>query len=225
MGLAGTMTALSIAWRDVEKGMRVEVSGRAFVVDKIKVKGKAVKVTLTGAGGTFTGEQRAGDKVTIARREVKATRKALDAGRDELHDGRGAQVRWATDGEADALEQRRGLPAGDKSVTRPPAKTRNGDSWETRRDKVEFRLDELLGARLVGEATDERVGYYIPPADASTVAAHWMVFHEGDAWQDHGEAELLRMHTIEHELVVDPDVYEAPSLKVNHWHTKARPNS
>src|SRR5690606_23288779 len=150
---------LMAKWRKVVKGDRVELRGREFEVVKIKPKGKALKVTVRGGGSVFESKVDPDAKVTIVA--------------DPLHEKSGAMRRWAKPTEAPKREP---IPAGDPSVTRPPGKA-SGDPWETRRDEVERRLDELLGARLVGEATDESAGYYVPPVDVSTVTSHLVLFH------------------------------------------------
>ena len=58
----------------------------------------------------------------------------------------------------------------------------------------------------------------MPLPDVGTIASHWMLFHEGDDWQEYGEAELLVRHAAEHKRAL-----EGVALKVNHWHTETRP--
>jgi len=201
------MGALELPWAKIEKGMRVELGGRTYTVEKVKPKGKRAKVTVALGGSTYTSEVKLKDVVTIAR---KPEPKKKSKRREPLHDERGAQARWATEKEA-----RRGLPPGDPAVTEPPAPAEGG-LWDTPATKAEKKLDRILGARLVGESLDEGAGYYVPPVDLTTVAAHWMIFHNGDDWETEGEATLLLRHKLEHE--------DGAPLKVNHWHTEERPS-
>lgn len=175
------------------RGDRVELRHRTYEVVKIKAKGGHAKVTVRGGGSVFESEVRLADKVRVV-----AT---------PLHDKTGAQQRWAKPSET--------------AATTPPAEP-GADPWETRRDKVERRLDELLGAHLVGEATDEDAGYYVPPVDVSTVDAHLVLFHgwQRSDWDE--DTDRVRAHAAEHaDRLADPGDF-AP-LKVNHWHTETRP--
>lgn len=190
-------------WSKVSKGDRVELRGREYEVVKIKPKGEHAKVTVRGGGSVFESKVRLADKVTIVA--------------DPLHGKDGAQRRWAKPREVKNNEPK-GLPPGDPSVRKPPAKP-SGDPWETRRDKVERRLDDLLGARLVGESTDESSGYYVPPVDVSTVAAHLVLFHGTDV-SAFGVDDMLELHDNEHASAL-----KGHALKVNHWHTETRPAS
>lgn len=184
-------------WSKVKKGDRVEVKGRDYEVVKIKPKGSKVKVALKGRGGTvFEGVMQADDKVKLA----------------PLRDQKGAQKRWATD-----TEVKRGLPAGNPKATKPPAKA-IGDPWETPRDKVERRLADILGAHLVGEATDEDAGYYVPPVDVATIGAHLALFHGVTELAEYGVDDMLELHDNQHASAL-----KGVPLTVNHWHTKVRP--
>lgn len=192
-------------WSKVSKGDRVELRGREYEVVKIKAKGSSAKVTVRGAGSVFEAKVSLDDKVTI----VKA--------RDKRHDADG----WYVPTKAERKAERAALPAGDPTVTKPPAPP-SGDPWETRRDKVERRLDDILGAHLVGESTDESAGYYVPPVDVSTIMAHWVLFHGGQPSDYEGEADTLEHHEHEHAARLKHPGDYAP-LKVNHWHTETRP--
>lgn len=193
-------------WRKIEAGDHVELRGKVFEVVKIKPKGSAAKVTVRSAAGTFE------SKVPL---DGKVTRVA-----DPLHDETGAMRRWAKPAEA---PKREAIPAGDPSITKAPRKL-SGDPWDTPRDKVERRLEAVLGAVLIAEATDESEGYYVPPVDVTTIMGHWVVFHGGDPTDYEGEAETIKAHEFEHaDRLKDPGAY-AP-LKVNHWHTKTRPET
>lgn len=192
-------------WGDVSKGDTVVLRGRPYRVEKIKASGKRARVTVTANGGAFTSDVRLKDDVEIR----------------PLRDERGAQTRWAKKHEVDA--EIGPVPKGDPEATSPPRKP-SADSWESRRDRVERRLEEVLGAHLVGEATGESVGYYVPPVDVTTVAAHWMIFHHGDEWVEAAPADLLSMHWVEH-LAVEAGGDDGKGLKVNHWHTETRPEA
>lgn len=104
-----------------------------------------------------------------------------------------------------------------KPAPRKPPKPADGDPWETQQDRIEKKLDKMLGARLVGEATNVDAGYYVPMVDATTIAAHLVIFHGGipeDAQGD--EQKMIEAHARAHML-------GAPDLHLNHWHTENRP--
>ncbi|WP_369676138.1 hypothetical protein, partial [Enterococcus faecium] len=127
-------------------------------------------------------------------------------------------ARWATERELkEAIG--RGLPAGDPTKTKPPEKPK-GDLWETPVGRIERKLDAILGARLVGEATDENAGYYVPPVDSSTVAAHLVLFHGGipEACDD-DEAKMLAAHDAQHAAALKGEGI----LSSQHWHSEKRP--
>ena len=122
--------------------------------------------------------------------------------------------RWAT-----KAEHRETLPPGDPAVTAPPEKPK-GDLWETPVGRVERKLDALLGARLVGVATDENAGYYVPPVDSSTVAAHLAIFHGGiPAACEDDEGRMLGAHDAQHDAAVKGEGI----LSSQHWHSERRP--
>lgn len=193
-------------WKDVKKGDRVLVGGGEWTVTKIKAKGKTVKVTVASSRGTFSHEVKAKDAVELV----------------PLHDARRAQSRWATKREAAAGPERKKvepvLKAGDPSIVKPPTKA-SGDLWDTPADKVEKRVGKLLGAVLVAQSNNEAEGYYVPPVDVSTVAAHMMLFHGGSEYAEHDESRLMAMHEEQHRMIREGDARP----KVNHWHTKVRP--
>lgn len=199
-------------WADVTKGSRVELKGREYTVAKIKTKGKRTRVTVVGSAGKFEAEVKTKDTVTIV------------TARDKRRDSAGWYKPTKAERKAAEAEQSKGLPTGDPTVTKPPVKTKGGDPWESRRDKVERMLDDVLSAHLVGEATDENVGYYVPPVDVSTVTAHLVLFHgeQPSDWDDVMQgAALLERHAALHDQHLDDP--EGQPLKVNHWHTKERP--
>lgn len=199
-------------WADVRKGDVVELGGRPFTVAKYKAKGKRAAIVVVSSSGRFDNEVKLKDKVKI----VPAT----SGKRAKLRDETGAQQRWASKKEGKPDREgvpRESLPAGDRAVTSPPTPP-GVEEWAPH-TKAERLLDDLLSARLVAEAPDEAVGYYVPPVDAETVGAHWMLMHEGDDWVQVGETELMEHHKRQHEAAL-----QGLPLKVNHWHTETRPN-
>lgn len=190
-------------WADLVKGDAVEMRGRTWTVAKIKHKGKRSKVTLERDGQTASSEVRSKDPV--AKVKVKAPK---------LHDTDGAQQRWATESESITAE----IGPGDPEQRTPPVKP-GKTPWETPADRIESKLDELLAARLVGEGTDAQ-GYYVPPVDASTVAAHLLTFH-GMNPSDFDESAWLTIHDEQHEQSLAGKL----DLATVHWHTETRPKS
>lgn len=193
-------------WADAAKGDDVVIDGKTYRVCKAKPKGKRVAVTLERAGREFKSEVRAKDRVKLVR--------------EPLHDREGRQNRWATEREAaKGPKRRKGLALGDAAQTEPPVPP-SGDPWETPRDRIEKKLDKILGAHLVAEG-DDAVGYYVPPVDVTTIASHMALMHPNtyDAAKD--EATMLAGHAHEHRMVLDGKA----KLGVNHWHTETRPEA
>ncbi len=198
-------------WADVKKHDVVELAGREYRVVKIKPKGKKAAVMVETKG------RYAESKVKLSERVV-IVKKGDGTKRGPLHDETSAQRRWATKRELeDSLGK--GLPAGDPSVTKPPTKAKSGDPWETQADRIEKTLGDLLSARLVGVATDEDAGYYVPPVNVTTVASHLALFHGGipEACAD-DEKKMLAVHEVQH-----AEALRGMALAVNHWHTPTRP--
>lgn len=189
-------------WADVGKGDRVELGGKTFTVRKLKAKGKRAAVTVDGQGGRFESEVKLKDAVKI----LPATASSRDAA------GWHKPTKAERKAEAKAAEP--------KSQAQPKAKL-STDSWEARRDKVESKLDRILGAVLVGEATDEDAGYYVPPVDPTTVMAHGLVFHGWQPSDFDNESDVLAHHEQEHRDALIGDAV----LKVTHWHTETRPGA
>ena len=190
-------------YADLTPGDRIELRGNAYEVVKAKRKGKLVKLTVKGDRGTFSSEVKAKAEVALVALEGPA----------------GEQQRWATSEEHAADEPRAtALPAGDASVTKRPVKAQ-GSPWSDKpTDSTEVLLDQVMGAHLVGEATDENVGYYVPPVDVSTVAAHLLIFHGVTGDQYATAADALTLHAQHHD-----DAATGAAMHVNHWHTKKRP--
>lgn len=191
-------------WADASKGDDVVINEKTYRVRKAKLKGKTVAVTLERAGRTFKSEVRAKDRVKL----VTAP---------PLHDANGRQTRWAKKGEEPP--RRTGIESGDPSVTKPPEKP-SGDPWETPRDRIEKKLDAILGARLVAEG-DDLVGYYVPPVDVTTIAAHMALCHPNTYDAEKDEATMLAGHEHAHKMALQGTA----KLDVNHWHTKTRPGA
>lgn len=197
-------------WADIKKGDAVELGGREWIVAKIKPKGKKATVVVEHKGRKAESTVKLADK-------VKRTAKAGE--RDPLRDRDGAQRRWAKKSEQTARPNSTGgLAPGNPKKTKPPAPA-TGSPWETPSDRIERKLDEILGARLVGETGDPRAGFYVPPVDIMTIAAHLALFHGGipDAVAD-DEAKMLAVHRSQHEAAL-----RGSALAVNHWHTEKRP--
>lgn len=199
-------------WADVVKGDVVDLGGRGWSVVKIKPKGKKAHVEVRFGKREAASAVRLADRVTIIER-----RGAASVAKSPVMDKRGTQQRWATPRELDAALGR-GLPAGNGSPVKPPKKAK-GDGWDAKNDAVEKRLADRLTARLVGEATDEKVGYYVPPVDVTTVASHLALFHGGIPAACEDEGRMLSAHDAQHAEAAKG----AARLAVNHWHTEARP--
>lgn len=192
---------------DVSKGDRLVFGGREWRVVKLERKGKKkARVMLERKGQYAEDVVRLDDRVEFAAENKK----------DKLHDRSGAQTRWATDKEAEKAGV--GLRAGDSRQTTPPAPA-EGDVWETPHGRVERMLGDLMAARLVAETKDESAGYYVPPVDASTVASHLVVFHDGIPEACEDETAMLRAHDAQHAAAT----IGAGVLSRNHWHTEKRP--
>lgn len=201
------MTGTKTTWAKIEKGATVELNGRPYLVEKIKHDGKRATVRLSYKGRASKGEVRLKDPVVLSSASLRSKR-------GPVTDAAGTMQRWATE-----KEHRATLPPGNPKDTKPPEKAK-GDLWETPVGRVERKLDALLGARLVGISKDEDSGYYVPPVDASTVAAHLALFHGGipEACDD-DESKMLRAHDAQHDAAKKGEGV----LEVNHWHTEKRP--
>lgn len=195
-------------WADLDEGAAVILKGQRYKVTKYKRKGKVVRVRLDGKLGVFDREVDAKAKVEVAPATVAAsgrrsTTPAKLPTKGALHDDEGRQRRWAKQGELDAVL--------------PPSEAEGGD-WAKPKGKAEKAITSVLGATLVGEATDPDVGWYVPPLDPSTVHAHLLLFHDIEPEGDYKA--LIAMHDRLH-----ADALKGPfaALHVNHWHTKERP--
>ena len=201
------MSGTKTTWAKIEKGATVELNGRPYLVEKIK-PGKRATIKISHKGRASKGEVRLKDPVVLS--TASPTSK-----RGPVQDEAGTMQRWAT-----KKERRAALPEGDPKVTKPPEKAR-GALWDIPVGKAERKLDAILGARLVGVSTDEKAGYYVPPVDASTVAAHLAIFHGGiPAACEDDEARMLGAHDAQHAAAKRGEGV----LAVNHWHTEKRPD-
>jgi hypothetical protein len=203
-----------VTWADVVEGDNVELKGKSWTVTKAKRKGKVVKVTVVDGRHTASSEVPAKGKVRRTAKADPALNRLIDRVKrgpthvNTTHDGRPTKT------------QQRWIDEGDAAQTKPPKKP-GTDVWESPRDRVERKLDEVLGAKLVGEATDVSKGYYVPPVDVTTIASHLVIFHPNtyDAAKD--EATMLAGHAHEHQMALDGKL----KLAINHWHTKTRPDA
>lgn len=190
-------------WKDAAKGDLVKMSGREYRVVKIKPKGKKAKVMVERSGSYYPSTVKLADKVKIVSRKTGG--KVTDAG--------GTQRRWATEAELD--EALGPMPKGSGKAKRPPA-PEHGDPWERPIDRVEKKLDEILGARLVGVQVSE--GVIVPPVDVTTVASHLAIFHGGIPAACESEVDMLRVHEAQH-----AESTKGLPLAVQHWHEETRP--
>lgn len=200
-------------WADVDKGDELDIDGRTWRVAKIKVKGKRTKVTLERKGQSVDGDVATADRVTFASAAPKPERKK----REPLTASNGQQARWAT--EKEARKAGVGLVPGNAERVTPPAPA-DGDVWDRPADRVEKILDKLLGAHLVAETKDEAEGYFVPPVDVSTIAAHLVAFHGVSPRDYQGEDDMLSWHEAQHAAALKGDALLTP----NHWHTERRPS-
>lgn len=199
-------------WGAINAGEAVLLKGERYEVTKAKLnkKGTKVKVVLEGRRGRFEREVDAKLKVerapaTVAASGRSSSKPAAKVKGDPLHDENGAQRRWATQGELEAVL---------------PPEPAEGGKWAKPKGKAEKAITSVLGATLVGEATDPDVGWYVPPLDPSTIDAHLLLFHEVQPEGDYKTKAAMheRLHA---DAVAGPF---AP-LHVNHWHTKERPTT
>lgn len=210
-------------WADVDKGDELDIDGRTWRVAKIKAKGKRTKVTLERNRHSFDEVVPTSDRVKIIRKLDPNLRSFIEnvekrtAERSKLHDDTGAQTRWATEREAEKAGV--GLKPGNAEQTSPPAPA-TGDVWDRPSDRVEKMLDKLLGAHLVGEATDEESGYYVPPVDITTIAAHLVAFHGVSPRDYRDEDDMLAWHEAQHAAALKGDAILSPQ----HWHSEKRPS-
>ena len=140
-------------WRDVTPGATVLLKGNEWRVEKIKLKGKVVKVTVKGTAGEFTRELDAKGKVEL-----------VAAG-------------WATKAQADAADR---LQARSEATHKPP-RLPKAKMAEAKRElakeppAAERTVRKYLDAKLLAVEVD---GVYVMPhPNPSTIAAHLLAFH------------------------------------------------
>lgn len=194
-----------IPWADVKVGDRLDLPNGDWTVSKIKTKGKRTKVTVTDGRRAHAAEVKSRD---LVKRKKPAP----------LHVN-GEQQRWATDAEA---KKKRGIDfsklAAELEQPVAPPEPPSGDAWGKPRDRVERMLDTVLDARLVAEG-DPATGYYVPPVDVTTIAAHLALMHPNVYDPAKDEAAMLAGHEHEHKMVLEGRA----KLDKNHWHTATRP--
>lgn len=193
-------------WADIDEGDEVELAGRLWRVTKIKRRDKkTAKVTVERDGRKSSDVVKLKDRVRLAK------------ARPPVQDASGTQRRWATERE---LEETLAapIPTGNRAQTTPPKKAA-GPAWDAPLAGVEKTVQKSLGAILVAESEDEKIGYYVPPVDVTTVAAHLAVFHGGIPDACDGEMQMLKAHDAQHAGAAKGE----STLAVNHWHTERRP--
>lgn len=173
-------------WSKIRRGDIVELAGRAWTVEAIKVGKKKADVKVRSGARTAESRVSIDDKVTIGTEPQKST------------SSRPARV----------------VEKPKPRIPDEPPKAPNGNPWETQQDRIERKMDEILSARLVGEQTDPDSGYYVPPADVTTIAAHMLIFHGG--MPDMTETQMLAEHELQHEK-------DGANQATPHWHTERRP--
>ena len=196
---------MSKTWADAKKGDDVVIDGKTYRVRKVKRDGKLVKVTVERAGRSFTSHVKAKAAVQLV---TTSSSKGVP-----LHDATGTQQRWAKPKEAAEV-----LGRGRPEVTEPPVAP-GEDPWEEPRDRIERKLDAILGAKLIAESDGKGDGYYVPPVDVTTIAGHLVTFHPNTYDPAKDEVAMLAGHDHEHKMVLEGKA----KLHVNHWHTKTRP--
>lgn len=181
------------SWSEVKKGDVLDLGGRQWTVEKIKPGKKKAEVKIR-------------HKSNVVRDTVKLAEKVRIADRPE-------PPRRARQAPLVKVEKPK------KQKVAPPVAA-HGDPWETQQDRIEKQLAKILGARMVGESTDPDVGYFVPPVDITTVAAHLALFH-GTIDPTADVADMLAQHRLEHEEHLAGD----RRFVQNHWHTEQRPTT
>lgn len=172
-------------WAKIRRGDIVEMGGRAWTVEAIKVGKKKADVKVRSGARTAESRVSIDDKVKLGTEPHKS-----------------------------AARPTRTAEKPKSRIPENPPKAPTGNPWETQQDRIERKMDEILSARLVGEQTDPDSGYYVPPADVTTIAAHMLIFHGG--LPDMTETQMLTEHARQHD---ENGVNQA----LPHWHTERRP--
>lgn len=178
-------------WSKIKKGDALDLGGRVWTVEKIKPGKKKAEVKIRHKSNVVRDTVRLDDKVRIAEKpEPPRSRRTAEA-----------------------------APAKPKKQAKKPPAPAEGDPWETQQDRIEKQL-AVIGARLVGEATDADAGYYVPDVDVTTVASHLLVFH-GTFDPAEDATQMSNRHALEHE----EHLAGKRTFKINHWHTENRPTT
>ena len=177
-------------WSKIRKGDVLDLGGREWTVEKIKPGKKKAEVKIRHKSNVVRDTVKLADKVRIAERSAPPAPRKAEK------------------------------PAPPKKMPKKPPQPAHGDPWETQQDRIEKKLDEILGAKLVGESTDGERTYYVPPVDVTTVASHLLIFHGGVDPHEDG-AGMLKRHAAEHEAAEHGET----TLTMPHWHTEQRPTT
>lgn len=177
-------------WSEIRRGDIVAAGGRDWEVLKITLGKKKAEVKIRHKSNVVRDTVRLADKVRIAERKATSARPTP------------AKVKPP------------------KKMPPEPPKPADGDPWETQQDRIEKKLDSILGAKLVGESIDGAATYYVPPVDASTIAAHLLIFH-GGIGEGEEETDMLKRHVGEHAAAEAGET----TLTMPHWHTEQRPTT
>lgn len=177
-------------WSKIRKGDVLDLGGREWTVEKIKPGKKKAEVKIRHKSNVVRDTVRLADKVRIAERR------------------------------ATSAPQKPAKTKPPKKMPPEPPKPAEGDPWETQQDRIERKLDDILGAKLVGESIDGAATYYVPPVDVTTIAAHLLIFHGGVDAHEAG-ADMLKRHAAEHAAAERGET----TLTMPHWHTEQRPTT
>lgn len=178
-------------WGVIRKGDILDLGGKPWTVEKIKPGKRKAEVKIRHRGNVVKDTVRLDDKVRVLERASASQRSAPAASE----------------------------PVKPRPMPTEPPKKATGNPWETQQDRIEQKLDEILGARLVGESKDGGETYYVPPVDGSTVASHLLIFHAEGPQPGETVEDMLMRHGEEHKAAERGEA----SLRVTHWHTEKRP--
>lgn len=231
-------------WADIEQGAAVMLKGRRWTVERIKVKGKKATVTVRSTLGEFTRVMDAREKVELFDKprtggvDFKRLLREGDKKGGKLHakiesDGRPAvqQQRWAKPRELDEVI----------APKRPKLKGAT-EPWQPPADKVERKLEKILGATLIGASIEGREGeYWVPEVGPDTIASHLLTFHhirfdgvsvdvarKAYSEAEHTSAEALTLADYDAMVAIHEREHEHMRTGVlvpqtPHWHSRERP--
>lgn len=224
---------------ELRKGDRLELKGATWTVERAKVKGKRVRLTITGRAGTFSDEVKAKARYTVVvaassggrPTQERATQKEPGPGSPArvqasaggpLLDATGAMTRWAT---PDDLE--------------PPKPSKRSSPWADVAAE-DAPLIETLGARLVGVEV-EGGKLLVPPVTDATILGHLLTMHgvrydgatmaEAKAWAKEHDAggtstarQVLDALTLERAYAIHSDLHrDVTAMPTPHWHRERVP--